>query len=112
MDNFIITGSSSGIGKFISKQLSKKENVIGISRSKPANETQEFKNLIFDFKNEITNEKIESLTNLLKNKKFTLIINAADNFSDFRNGSIDFNKSLELLKVNYINQINTLLIYH
>ena len=103
---YIVTGSSSGLGLEICKQLIKSNyKVLGISRSEGQINDSNYFHKIHDFKNKLN---IEDILNLKLNLKVEiyLILNAAQRFdSDYNENNI-FDLFLKSFDINFYNQID------
>ena len=96
---YIITGSSSGIGKKISLLLLKNnQKVIGISRNKLKVKSKNFQFIKHDFK---TYLNIKKIFKLLKNYKYIYIICAAGKRSNLKN---DIENIVDKININFFNQ--------
>ena len=100
----IITGGSSGIGKYLIKQLLlSKFFVINISRKKTKINSKNYENILVN--NLTSNKEIDNVCKLIKKKHktfFALINNAGGTYPGYEFGNFKKNIDINLISVFYI----------
>jgi len=107
---FLITGSNSGLGMAISKEILKDTaDIICISKSNQKIFHDNLLYIKYDLTNEITKKLIHTINNKLKKyKEINIILNAAIDIKD-NNNEININNNLNQLKINFYNQYSLLI---
>ena len=98
---FLITGSNSGLGMAISKEILKDTaDIICVSKSNQKIFHDNLLYIKYDLTNEITKKLIHTINNKLKKyKEINIILNAAIDIKD-NNNEININNNLNQLKIN------------
>lgn len=96
---YIVTGTSSGIGKALAEQLSEKSDVIGISRNQ-APENEHYKHLDWDL-SKISDKRADQLYEFSKKYEGVFLINNAGTIGNIKPAS-----QLSLQDLDYTHRLN------
>ena len=97
----IVVGASSGVGLELVKILSKKNTVIGISRTDSRYIDKNYQQILIDVKKDIT-----LLNDKIKNNSIKSIIFTIGQYDDYDNVKFETEKILDLIKVNFLCIVN------
>ena len=104
MKNIIITGGSSGLGKYLVKELSKDNNIIVLSKSSLNKKNKNIESYNCDISNyEVLNDTMNSI--IKKYKKIDILINCAGLYI---NGELEDNDNTDIFNVINTNLVGTI----